>query len=449
MSVIKIIVLAQVCLALAFLPGCGGDRNLESVSPPNIIVVVLDDWGWKDYGFRTRGFVTPNIDAIAAAGFVFDNAFLTTSSCSPSRASILMGRYPTATGAPQLHDAVPDGFSSIPEVLGSGGYYTEAVGKWHLGRDFKGRFDNVRDQRDSPAETWPRVVRELDHDRPFFLWLATFDPHVPHDVPPEFEIHDPDSIVMPAHLADTPASRIAFADYMNAVHRADHHIGLLLDELEAQDLMENTWVFLLSDNGAPTPLAKTTLYDTGIKTPLLVLAPGIRGNYEGLVSSVDLAPTLFALAGLEAPSAFQGKSFLPVMRSPDSPHREFVFAEQNKHGKLLNYTAVRSDEYLLIRSYYSERTCGTEMTRLWKDLRDLNQQGVATPLQSLCFQPIPPVQFLQVGEEGYEAINLVDSPAHADQLAPMEAALDQWEATHKSGACRDLACARAVAESGP
>lgn len=464
MSVTRKIVVLRVCLVLTFLVGCGGSgggRNSEATGtpevtsreagspPPNIVVVVLDDWGWRDYGSLTPGFITPNIDAIAAEGFVFDNAFLTTSSCSPSRASILMGRYPSATNAPHLNDFVPDGFSSIPEVLRGAGYYTEAVGKWHLGPHFKHRFNRVRSQRESTGESWPLSVRELDGDRPFFLWLASFDPHVPHDVLPEFEVHDPDSILLPAYLVDTPGSRAAYADYMNSVHRADHHIGLLLDELAAQGLSENTWVFLLSDNGAPTPLAKTTLYDAGLKTPLLVLAQGIQGSFEGVVSSVDLAPTIVALAGIEAPPAFQGKSFLPVMRSPEAKHREFVFAEQNNHRKLANTIAVRSEEYLLIRSYYAERVCGNEMVDIWRDLRELHEQGGATPLQSLCFQPMPPVQFLQVGEAGYETSNLVGSPAHAGQLMRMTAVLDEWEAAHKAGACRDLACARAAAESSP
>jgi len=129
-------------LLLAACGGGGGGNGSGASIPaptatderPNFVVVILDDWGWRDYGAKDPQVNTPNIDFIAQDGFAFENAFLTTSSCSPSRASILMSRYPTATGAPHLHDEVPPGFSSIPEALGERGYYTAAMGKWHLGK---------------------------------------------------------------------------------------------------------------------------------------------------------------------------------------------------------------------------------------------------------------------------------------------------------------------------
>ena len=431
--------------------GGGGGNSGDSGAPaPNIIVVVLDDWGWKDYGFRTPGFITPNIDAIAGNGFVFQNAFLTTSSCTASRASMLMGRYPTDTGAPHLHDAVPDGFTSIPEILRAAGYYTEAVGKWHLGAEFVDRFNRVRPTReDGAAERWPEVLRERPRGKPFFMWLASFDPHVPHDAPPEFQVHDPDSVLLPDYLVDTPASRAAYADYMNSVHRADYHIGLLLNELEAQGLRETTWIFLLADNGAPTPFAKTTLYDSGIKTPLLVLGPGVQGSYGGLVSSVDLAPTIAEIAGLAVPPQFQGKSFLQAFRSPDYQHREYVFAEQNNHGTARSHTAIRSQRYLLIRNHFFDSICTGEMSQLWEDVLAANRQGAATPLQTLCYLPPPPVQFFQVGEEGYEQFNLADSPAHAEQQSVLAAALDDWESVYRQQACKDIACAREIEAHRP
>jgi len=420
-----------------------GDEN--GASAPNIIIVVLDDWGWKDFGFRNPGFDTPNIDAIARRGFVFDNAFLTTSSCSPSRASILMGRYPTDTGAPNLHDPVPDGFTSIPEVLHGAGYYTESVGKWHLGPEFGKRFDRVRDTRDVGApELWPEILRQRPRGKPFFMWLASFDPHVPHEVPPEFQVHDPDSVLLPDYLVDTPASREAYAGYMNALHRVDHYLGLLLDELADEGLLGSTWLFLLADNGAPTPFAKTTLYDTGIKTPLLVLGPGVQGSYSGLVSSVDLAPTIADIAGVSVPPAFQGKSFLPAFRSPDYVHREYIFAEQNNHQTARSHTAVRSQRYLLIRNYFYDTICADEMSALWRDIVQANLGGTATVLQTLCYLPLPPVQFFRVEGEGYETVNRAGSPALVGQQARLEAALDEWESEHRTGACKDIACARRI-----
>jgi len=445
-------------LAALFLSACGGGGGSSESAPgdqgaasaPNIIIVILDDWGWKDYGYRTPGFDTPNIDAIARRGFVFDNAFLTTSSCSPSRASILMGRYPTDTGAPNLHDPVPDGFTSIPEVLRAAGYFTESVGKWHLGPLFGKRFDRVRDTREVGApELWPQVLRERPKDRPFFMWLASFDPHVPHDVPPEFQVHAPDSVPLPEYLVDTPASRIAYAGYMNALHRVDYYLGLTLDELEAEGLLQSTWLFVLADNGAPTPFAKTTLYDTGIKTPLLVLGPGIQGSYGGLVSSVDLAPTIAEIAGVPIPPAFQGKSFLQAFRSPDYIHREYIFAEQNNHYTARSHTAVRSQQYLLIRNHFFDSVCADEMSELWRDIVHANLQGTATPLQTLCYLPPPPEQFFRIDGEGYEAFNRAGNPAFVGPQAELDTALDEWESLHRTQACKDIACARQIEAQRP
>ncbi len=430
------------------LAGCGdggGATNAPGESTaPNFVLVVLDDWGWRDYGAQDDQVNTPNIDYIARQGFSFNNAFLTTSSCSPSRASILMGRYPTATGAPHTHDPVPDGFTSIPEQLRQRGYYTASMGKWHLGAAFEHRFDDVFRAEGSDDADWPRLLAQRPAGRPFFFWLASRDPHVPHDAPQQFRVHDPAAVRMPAYLADTPGGRAAYAAYLDEIHKVDFYLGEFISALRAEGLLDNTWLFLLADNGAPTSLAKTTLYDAGIKTPLLVLGPGAAGHYDGLVSSVDLAPTILRLAGLGAPPEFQGYSFAGAFDDPAYAHREFVYAEQNNHGGARSHTAVRSPDYLLINNYVHDLVCAGEMPPLLGDLRLLVGLGLATDLQRLCVDTLPPVQFLRVGAAGYEALNLVDAPEVAQERAALAARLAAWEAEFRSAGCVTAECARAA-----
>src|SRR5262245_44160575 len=113
---------------------------------PNFIVFIADDMAWDDcgaYGHKT--IRTPNLDRLARDGMRFDNAFLTCSSCSPSRASILTGRYPHNTGAQQLHWPLPADQVIFPEKLREAGYYTASAGKWHLGKAAKAKFDTVNE----------------------------------------------------------------------------------------------------------------------------------------------------------------------------------------------------------------------------------------------------------------------------------------------------------------
>lgn len=446
----RVIACPLILLLLTACGGTGGDGGTvaqpeTTAQAPNFVVVILDDWGWRDYGAQDAWINTPNIDAIVQQGFTFTNAFLTTSSCSPSRASILMGRYPTATGAPHLHDPVPDGFTSIPEQLRERGYYTAAMGKWHLGGAFVKRFDDVFTGSPGGSDSsWPRLLAERPVDQPFFFWLASVDPHVPHAAAQTFRVHDPAAVQMPDYLADTPEGRAAYAAYLDEVHQVDFYIGELINALHDGGLLVNTWLFVLADNGAPTPFAKTTLYDSGIKTPLLVLGPGVSGSYDGLVSSVDLAPTIVELAGIDIPAAFQGRSFRRAFDAPDYLHREYVFAEQNNHGSARSHTAIRSADFLLINNYVFDWTCATEMPPLMQQLHALATAGAATDLQRLCVDRLPPVQFLRVGQPGYEANNLADSAEMAASRQLLAERLAEWESEFRSGACVTADCARAA-----
>jgi len=434
--------LIVVSLAM-FLVACG--QSAKPAKPPNFIIIILDDWGWKDYGHMTHGIVTPNIDAIAESGFVFENAFLTTSSCSPSRASILMGRYPTATGGPNLHDPIPDGYTSLPEELTRRGYFTESSGKWHLD-NFQHRFEKVYGSPgDSGAENWITALRQRPKDKPFFMWFASYDPHIPNDAPERFRVHDPDAISIPSYLADSPVTRQAYAAYLNEISRVDAYIGQVMLELGKQGEAANTWVFVLADNGAPTPFAKTTLYDTGIKTPLLVAGPGGKGRFTGLVSSVDLAPTILALAGVNIPAAFQGKSFARAFADHSYPHREYIFAEQNNHGAARSHTAVRSKDFLLIRNHFYDAYCANEMFAIYGELSNLWRSGHASALQGRCFDHPASVEFYKVGGEGYEVINLAGQPAYQAEQLRLEQALDAWSEEYREGACQDIECARLLA----
>lgn len=337
---------------------------------PNVVIFILDDVGQSDVGvFGNPVVKTPNIDTLAAEGMHFTNAFLTTSSCSPSRASILTGLYPSATGAPNLHDPVPANKTSLPQLLRQAGYYTASVGKWHLGEPFKNHFDRVVEPREeSGAADWLPELARRPADKPFFFWLASKDAHEPFYWRPPLRHQSPETVIVPYYANDDMFTRKIMAGYYDEIARADDNIGAVIRQLRRENILDNTLVIVLSDNGALFGGAKTTLYDEGIKTPLVMrFPPVIASNITNLqlVSAVDIMPTVLALAGVPSVAGAPGVSLLPTLENPLLPVRSYIYAERNKHGQPKYSRVIRTQEYLYKRNYLDRKLCDPMADTLW------------------------------------------------------------------------------------
>ena len=151
----------------------------DTAPPPNVVLLIADDLGADDCGpFGNRAVRTPNLDRLARGGMRFDRAFVPASSCSPSRCSLLTGRYPHSHGAPQLHQPLPAGQPNVAALLRAAGYWTAIAGKTHLGKDALTGFDVVNaGGGPSGCEQWVATLRQRPRDKPFFAWLAAIDPH--------------------------------------------------------------------------------------------------------------------------------------------------------------------------------------------------------------------------------------------------------------------------------
>lgn len=333
---------------------------------PNFVVIVLDDWGWRESGaYGNARIQTPNIDRLAREGAQFHNAFLTASACTPSRASILTGLHPFAAGAPRLQVPLPADQKLVSHYLGQAGYFTASVGKWHLGDTAKNQFDLViqerttADQYQTGMEDWlPVLERQLPRGKPFFLWLAAKDAHRPWTA--EKNLHRADDMVLPAYIeldAHHTKQKIQreMARYYDEIHRADAHIGKVIENLKQQRLLDNTVIIVMSDNGSPFWKAKKFLTDPGLKTPFIVHWPSAIQQHRDineLVSAVDIAPTLLELAGINVPSQMEGSSFAHWLKQPETankPIREFVYGERgdavlgSENGR-----SIRDQQYLYI-----------------------------------------------------------------------------------------------------
>lgn len=268
---VRLLFCALCCLWFAPSPATGNEIPQTEQTRPNFLIFIADDMGCDDCGAYGHPRIrTPNIDRLAREGMRFTNAFLTCSSCSPSRSSIITGRYPHNTGAHQLHLPLPVEQVTFVEQLKSAGYYTATAGKWHLGPHVKSRFDLVLEQ----MNVWVDTLRDRPKDQPFFMWFAFTDPHRPYDSSNISNPHTASDAVVPPYLPDNVETRQDLAQYYDEINRLDGAVGDVLNQLEQDGAAQNTFILFLSDNGRPFPRCKTTVYDSGIKTPWIVRWPG-------------------------------------------------------------------------------------------------------------------------------------------------------------------------------
>jgi len=412
--------------------GVTAQADSDNRRPPNILVFVADDVSWKDFGCYGHPTIrTPNIDRLAENGLLCENAFLTTSSCSPTRVSVLTGKYPHATGAEDLHMNLPAHQRIVPTYLQQAGYHTGHMLKTHYGPAGNRQFDWYGDRPDAFAE-----FLDETGDRPFFCWVGFREAHRPYQTDTIEEPHAPEDAVVPPFLVDAPATRSDLALYYDEIALMDEYIGAMIEELEDRGQLEETLVVFFSDNGMPFPRAKGSLYDSGIGTPLIFhwparIEPGSR--HEGLASVIDLAPTILETAGLRPPADMQGHSMLRVLDNPSLPGRAAVFSERNWHNCDEHMRAVRTERYKLIRNAYLELPLGNpsdvSSCPSWEDLQRLKGEDELTPAQAQLFQaPRPVLELYDLEADPWETTNLADDPDYAEVVQELLTTLDHWVA---------------------
>lgn len=332
----------------------------ESIRP-NFVVLIADDMGRDDLPFYGPGKVhVPNMEKFASQCMRFDHAFLTASSSSPSRCSILTSLYPHKTGAPGLMQSLPADKEMVSEPLRKIGYFTASIGKWHQGLYVQKQFDLVRTGNLRQPETFGdeviKMLRERPQDKPFFLWAASTDPHRPYTRDTE-KINSPERVYVPPYYPDTTSTCVDLSDYYNEITRFDRHVGMILTELERQKLLDNTFIVIMSDNGRPFPQAKTRCNLQGMSTPLLIYyAPLIKKGCitQALVSSIDIMPTILEIAGTEFSNEVDGRSFADLLTAPEKSFRKYAYAEHNFHDFMAYERAIYTKDFILIRNFLPE-----------------------------------------------------------------------------------------------
>lgn len=341
-------------------------RNQVS-KPPNILFMIADDWSYPHAGvYGDKVVRTPTFDGLAKNGAVFENAYCAAPSCSPSRASILLGKYPhQLESAGNLWSVIPSKFTNWMRVLESNGYHTGKSRKgWGPGDFEAGGYTHNPAGKD--YDNFKAFLEARENNRPFAFWFGSQDPHRDYETNAGVKMGmDGNLVTVPGFLPDVSCVRNDILDYYFEVERFDRECGNILEQLQQEGLLENTLVIMTSDNGMPFPRAKANLYDYGTRMPLAMYW---KGHIEGgrriadFVNFIDFAPTLLEAAGLPPEKEFSGTSLMFLFNSDETKGvRDKVFLERERHANVrkgnLSYPsrAVRTHEYLYIRNFEPDR----------------------------------------------------------------------------------------------
>ncbi len=404
--------------------------------PPNIILTTADDLGWRELGcYGNDDIKTPNLDELANGGVRFTNAFVTAPSCSASRSSIMTGRAPHSVGVHglthihhqyQMSRDIP----TMARRLRDAGYHTGIQGKWHVATfkptgwyGYQRRMSVMRINSSNMARRFISVNKK----RPFFLELNFFQTHRlskgQFKMDPDFPV-DPRAISIPKYW-DIPNwldIREDVAKYYSQAAGMDKIIGEILDHLESLGLADRTMVIFISDNGPPYPGCKTTCYDRGIGTPLILRWPeGLpKGEViDALVSSIDLMPTALEAAKLPVPEAVQGTSLLQLARGKTKEIHNAIFAEVSYHVHYTPMRTIRTKEWKYIENLNDTPT-GLDQNKF-----DWSRRLAKVPGQRCCV-PRPPEELFNIVRDPNERNNLAQNPAFSKVKSELKKKLRQW-----------------------
>ncbi len=367
--------------------------------PPNIVYFLFDKCRRDAFGcYGLRDVHTPNIDRIASEGVRFDNCYTPQALCGPARASILTGAYPHAHGLQRnvypsipgqgnstYQEAIPDPFrdtrfrlwDNFAQLLNASGYATGHIGKWHLGEANPGFFDywksfnslllhwigepyNSRYRPDVHTEQGIRFI-ERHRDEPFFLYQSYYTPHMPYDPPKRFLEHYPNE---------------EHAGYYGSVSNLDWNVGRVVEALEKQGILDNTFIIIGTEHGGSwvdrpgSVEGLCTSYDEVSRVPLILRYPRLlpRGKvWNSGVTLVDMMPTILEVAGIRGETGtvetspfplIQGQSLISRVREGNDRWDRPIVVENIPQaaidGAFFYERALRTERYkLIMRKFYS------------------------------------------------------------------------------------------------
>ncbi|MEZ5385536.1 MAG: sulfatase-like hydrolase/transferase [Prosthecobacter sp.] len=413
---------------------------------PNIVWIVSEDNSIHYLRhFFPGGAETPAIEALAAHGLTFDNAFSNAPVCSVARTTLATMCYGPRIGT-QFHrryksPPLPDGVRMFPEYLRKAGYYTSNNSK----TDYNAEAGKEVWDESSNKASWRN---RSDAKQPFFHMQSHAQSHESslHFNQQTYENvktnHDPAKVQPGAHLPDTPLFRYTHARYLDNQQIIDGIVAETVANLEKDGLLEDTFIFYFGDHGGVLPRGKGYVYDTGLHVPLVVRVPenfkhlvegaDFGARVPGFVQFIDFGATTLQLAGVPLPQGIDGKAFLGQGISiKEVNQRDEAFGYANRMDEKYDFVrTLRKGKYQYIRSFEPWLPDGLHNNYRYKMLayeewRQLWKDGKLTGAPALFFEPKPVEMLFDCEADPWTVKNLANDPAHAATLQELRGRLQQ------------------------
>ncbi|HEC44236.1 MAG TPA: DUF4976 domain-containing protein [Bacteroides sp.] len=390
------------CMLIALMSCQPGNQN---IAKPNVIFILTDQWRASALGYMGNDIVqTPHIDQLAGSGISFKNAVSVLPVCTPYRASLMTGRYPTSTGMFINDLYLPSEELCMAEIFNESGYNTAYLGKWHL--DGHGRRSYVSPERrqgwmlwkgseadhhypkehyydnDDPvmkhwkgystyaiADEARRYMQEHSGDeKPFCLFVSIGTPHFPHQTAPEeyMEMYAPEKLKLRPNVPDEMSADALkeLQGYYAHCTATDKAIGEIIGEIRTLGIFDNSIIVFTSDHGEMMgshnigPKMKHAAYSESSSIPFLITYPGI-GEQAGKVAEAalttpDILPSLLSLSNIDIPETIEGYDLSHIMKSPQlEPERAALYMNVAPFGSMYGideYRAIRTASYTFVKT---------------------------------------------------------------------------------------------------
>ena len=411
---------------------------------PNVLWLDLEDLSpiLSMYGDST--IETPHIDRLAREGVTFTNAYATVGVCAPSRASIITGMYTTAFGAhnmritatnaygPKYEVVPPAEVRCYPDLLREKGVYTICSKK----TDYQFR---------SSPFTWDQFDKNDENDRyqfnypqPFFKQMNFWETHESQiwdwcrqNVP---ILIDSSRVKTPPYLPNTPGTRMDWITQYNNLKFVDNKIGRILEALEKTGILENTIIIFTGDHGNGLPRSKRTVYESGVKVPMIIRLPNKRmagTRVDELASLMDLGPTILSMYGIPTPNNMHGRDLLGAFR-PATPRQHLFFSADRFDDQYDLIRAVSNGRFKYIRNFQPQKPqfANLAFRKKQQGVRDLylldSLQQLDAAAQTVMRKTKPTEELFDIMNDPHELHNLAGDPRYQQVLQQLRLTLDRW-----------------------
>lgn len=404
-------------------------------SRPNIVWIIVEDMSTPFGCYGETTIQTPHVDQLARDGVLFENAFVTAPVCSAARSALITGMYQTSIGShhhrsgrgtAKIH--LPEHVSLVPDLFHQAGYYVTNAGFSKKRKELRtGKTDYNFEYSSSlyDGSDWTKRKK----DQPFF---AQYQLHggkgrtdeANHPV-------DPKDIKLPPYYPNDPVILDDWAMYLNSAQNTDDEVGMIIQALKEQGVLENTYVFFITDHGISHARGKQFLYDEGTRIPFIVRGPGLKPGTvrEDLIVHIDMAAASLDLAGIELPANLDSRPLF----SSDYKARDYVVSARDRCDETVDHLrSVRTIQFKYIKNYlphrpYLQPNAYKDHKEIIIAMRRLHKENRLNAVQSLIMAETRPEEELyDLQADPYELNNLAENPKYRKTLEEMRASLDHW-----------------------